>query len=172
MVRRAYRRGCNVPSVTAEHHYSIGLEWVGNRGSGTSDYRAYGREHIVSAEGKPPIDGSSDRVFHGNAERWNPEELLLAALTQCHMLSYLHVAASRGVVVTAYQDTATGTMVETSGGAGHFTSVTLHPIVTVDSEDAAEAAMACHHEASEKCFIAASVNFPVLHEPRVLVAVR
>ena len=157
--------------VNAEHHYAIGLQWQGNRGTGTSDYRAYGREHVVSAEGKPDIDGSSDRVFHGNAERWNPEELLLAALSQCHLLSYLHVAASRGVVVTAYQDNATGTMVQTAGGSGHFTSATLHPIVTVDSEDAIEAAMACHQEASEKCFIAASVNFPVLHEPRVRVAV-
>ena len=157
--------------VSPEHHYVIGLQWRGNRGTGTSDYRAYGREHVVSADGKPDIDGSSDRVFHGNADRWNPEELLIAALSQCHMLSYLHVAASHGVVVTAYQDNATGTMVQTAGGSGHFTSVTLHPVVTVESEDAMEAAMACHREASEKCFIAASVNFPVLHEPRVLVAV-
>ena len=156
--------------MTQEHHYTIGLEWLGNRGTGTSDYRSYGREHVVLADGKPAIEGSADRTFHGNAERWNPEELLLAALSQCHLLSYLHVAVSHGIVVTAYSDRATGIMVQTPDGGGHFVSATLHPVVTVDSADADELARACHREASEKCFIASSVNFPVSHEPRILVA--
>lgn len=150
-----------------EHHFAISTEWTGNRGTGTSDYRAYGREHVVTAEGKHPIEGSSDRVFRGNAERWNPEEMLIAALSQCHLLSYLHVAASHGVVVTAYTDAATGTMEQTSNGGGHFTSVTLRPTVTIAGGDAA-LALELHHEASEKCFIAASVNFPVGHEPKII----
>ncbi len=107
-------------------------------------------------------------TFHGDPERWNPEELLLAALSQCHLLSYLHVAASHGVIVTEYTDTATGTMRTTANGGGHFTSATLHPIVTIGDGDA-ELARALHAEASAKCFIAASVNFPVGHEPTIIV---
>jgi len=150
------------------HHYAMNLAWTGNRGTGTSSYRAYGRDHVISAEGKHDIAGSSDRVFHGDPERWNPEELLLAALSQCHMLSYLHVATLHGIVVEEYTDAATGTMEQTASGGGHFTSATLRPVVTISAGDPA-VALAIHHEASEKCFIAASVNFPVGHEPEVLV---
>lgn len=150
------------------HHYATNLEWTGNRGTGTSSYRAYARDHTISAEGKPHIAGSSDRVFHGDAARWNPEELLLAALSQCHMLSYLHVATLHGIVVEEYTDAATGTMEQTDNGGGRFTSVTLRPVVTISAGDPA-VALAIHQEASEKCFIAASVNFPVGHEPDVVV---
>jgi organic hydroperoxide reductase OsmC/OhrA len=94
--------------------------------------------------------------------------MLLAALSQCHLLSYLHVAATNGIVVTGYTDSATGTMEQTHDGGGHFTSATLRPLVTISAGDP-ELALALHHEASEKCFIAASVNFPVLHEPTVTV---
>lgn len=153
-----------------EHHYATTVEWQGNRGTGTSGYRDYGREVLVTAEGKHPIDGSADRTFHGNADRWNPEDLLVTALSQCHLLSYLHVAATRGVVVTAYSDTAEGTMEQTADGGGHFVSVTLHPVVTVAAASMVDAAMDAHRDASTKCFIANSVNFPVHHEPRVIVA--
>lgn len=153
-----------------EHHYAIDLEWTGNRGSGTSGYKDYGRDHLLRAEGKDAIEGSSDRAFHGDADRWNPEELLLAALSQCHMLSYLHVAAARGVVVTGYTDAAAGLMTQTFDGGGSFSSATLHPVVTVAEASMVAAAADAHAEASAKCFIAASVNFPVLHEPRTVVA--
>ena len=158
-----------------EHHYAVGLEWTGNRGTGTSGYRAYGRDHVLAASGKPDLPGSSDRVFHGDADRWNPEELLLAALSQCHLLSYLHVASSHGVVVTAYTDAAVGTMEQTADGGGRFTSVTLRPAVTVSlsgstAEVPVELAQELHEEAARKCFIAASVNFPVRHEPTVVPA--
>lgn len=151
-----------------EHHYALEIEWTGNRGEGTIDYKAYGRDHVVRAAGKPSIDGSSDRSFRGDAARWNPEELLLAALSQCHMLSYLHVAASNGIVVESYVDAATGTMEQTHDGGGHFTIATLRPVVTISAGDLA-LATELHHQASEKCFIAASVNFPVVHEPVVLL---
>jgi organic hydroperoxide reductase OsmC/OhrA len=149
-----------------EHHFAVDIEWLGNRGSGTSDYRSYGRELRVSSAGKPSIDGSSDRAFRGDADRWNAEELLVAALSECHLLSYLHVAAANGIVVTGYTDAATGTMEQTSDGGGHFTIVTLRPIVTISHGDPA-VALELHREANEKCFIAASVNFPVLHEPQI-----
>jgi len=153
-----------------QHHYAVSVEWTGNRGSGTSDYRAYGRDNTVRAEGKlHELAGSSDRTFHGDRERWNPEELLLAALSQCHMLSYLHVAASRGIVVTAYTDDAVGEMRQTPDGGGHFTEVTLRPVVTIAAGEEAEA-LEAHHEAAAKCFIAASVNFPVRHEPSIRLA--
>jgi organic hydroperoxide reductase OsmC/OhrA len=155
--------------VQLEHSYEVSVEWQGNRGTGTSDYRSYGREHVVRAEGKHPLEGSADPTFHGNADRWNPEELLLAALSQCHLLSYLHVAASHGVVVTAYTDSASGIMEQTHDGGGHFVSATLRPVVTIAGGDA-ELAERLHAEASSKCFIAASVNFPVRHEPTILTS--
>jgi organic hydroperoxide reductase OsmC/OhrA len=154
--------------MNLEHHYATSIEWVGDRGTGTSGYKAYGRETVITAVGKREIEGSSDRVFHGNAERWNPEELLLAALAECHLLSYLHVAASNGIVVTGYTDAATGTMVQTADGGGHFTTVTLRPRVTIARGDR-DLALALHEEAATKCFIAASMNFPVLHEPEIVV---
>jgi organic hydroperoxide reductase OsmC/OhrA len=155
--------------VDIQHTYAVSLRWQGNRGTGTSGYRSYGREHLVSAVGKADIAGSADRTFHGDTDRWNPEEMLLAALSQCHLLSYLHVAASHGVIVTSYTDAATGVMEQTANGGGHFISATLRPVVTIDGganpEAQRERAETLHAEAGEKCFIAASVNFPVLHEP-------
>jgi organic hydroperoxide reductase OsmC/OhrA len=151
-----------------EHHFAVAVEWTGNRGTGTNDYKSYGRENVLSSAGKPSIDGSSDRAFRGNPERWNPEELLIAALSECHLLSYLHVAATNGIVVVEYTDAAVGTMEQTSNGGGHMTTVTLRPRVVIASGDPALAAR-LHADASEKCFIAASVNFPVLHEPEIVV---
>ena len=115
--------------MLGEHHYAVELEWQGDRGEGTaSGYRAYGRQHVVRAAGKlHEIAGSSDRVFHGDRDRWNPEELLLAALSECHMLSYLHVATRHGVIVRGYADAATGTMIEDGRGGGAFSEATLRP---------------------------------------------
>jgi organic hydroperoxide reductase OsmC/OhrA len=153
-----------------EHHYSVNVSWTGNRGTGTSGYRDYGRDHTVHGEGKEAISGSADPAFRGDRGRWNPEELLLASLSQCHMLSYLHAATTAGVTVVAYEDDAVGTMQQTADGGGHFTSVTLRPRVTL--ADAAQRALAeeLHHEAARMCFIASSVNFPVAHEPSTLIA--
>ena len=152
-----------------DHTYAVRVQWQGNQGSGTSDHRSYSRDNLVISEGNPPIEGSSDRPFRGDPARWNPEELLLAALSQCHLLSYLHVAVNHGIVVESYEDDAVGAIVQTSGGGGHFTSVTLRPVVTISAGDP-DVALAIHKEASQKCFIAASVNFPVGHEPRIVVA--
>lgn len=152
------------------HAYTVGIEWLGNRGTGTSGYREYGRQLVVRAAGKEhDLAASADRTFHGDAERWNPEELLVAALAQCHMLSYLHMAVRAGVVVTAYTDEPVGTMVQ-EGLGGRFTEVVLRPVVTVAEASMADPARAAHAEAYEHCFIASSVNFPVRHEPTILVA--
>lgn len=151
------------------HRYAVTVDWQGNRGTGTSGYRAYGRQNLVSAAGKPPIEASADRTFHGNADRWNPEEMLLGALSQCHMLSYLHVAVRHGVTVLGYVDDAIGIMEETGGGGGRFTSATLRPRVTITDPAQKVLADSLHAEAAELCFIAASINFPVAHEPVTVV---
>lgn len=151
-----------------EHRYRLDVTWQGNRGTGTSGYREYGRQVLLRAEGKPELAGSADVPFRGDADRWNPEELLVAALSQCHLLSYLHMAARAGVVVTAYTDSPVGVMLQ-EGIGGHFTEVTLRPVVTVADPAHVELAASLHHEASAACFIAQSVNFPVRHEPSTVV---
>jgi len=147
------------------HNYNLTVKWTGNKGTGTSDYRAYDRDHIIQSDFKADINGSSDPVFRGNKTRYNPEELLVASLSCCHMLAYLHLCAVGGVVVTDYVDNATGKMIETPDGGGHFVEVTLRPVVTVKQSSMIEKANELHHKAGELCFIASSVNFPVNHEP-------
>lgn len=156
--------------VRRTHRYDLTMTWTGNRGTGTSGYRDYGRDHLIGADGRPAIEGSSDPVFRGDKTRWNPELELVAALSQCHMLSYLYVCAIAGIVVTGYDDAPYGVMAETEDGGGHFTEVVLRPRVTVQAPEMTEAASKLHEDASEKCFIASSVNFPVRHEPSVTVA--
>lgn len=149
------------------HEYRVIVTWTGNRGTGTSGYRDYARDHAISCDGKPDIPGSADPAFRGDAERWNPEDLLLASISACHKLWYLHVCAVNGVVVTAYEDHAAGTMVTDETGAGRFTDVVLRPRVTIAAGDA-ERAEQLHEDAHEKCFIANSVNFPVRCEPVII----
>jgi organic hydroperoxide reductase OsmC/OhrA len=150
--------------MKSQHEYAVSVVWEGDRGTGTSGYREYGRQLTVTAEGPAPILASADTPFRGDADRWNPEQLLLAALAQCHLLSYLHVAVKNGVVVTGYTDDAVGSMLQ-EGESGRFTSVTLRPRVTVAEESMVAVAQTLHAEASRLCFIANSVNFPVAHEP-------
>lgn len=149
-----------------EHDFTVSVEWIGNRGSGTSGARDYGREVAVTADGKPAIDGAAARVFHGDATRWNPEELLIAALGECHLLSYLYAAMRAGVVVTAYSDAPTGTLEVDGDGAGRFREVVLRPVVTIAHGDP-EIAAGLHAEAARLCFIRNSVSFPVRHEPTI-----
>ncbi|WP_380169582.1 OsmC family protein [Jannaschia sp. R86511] len=151
------------------HAYGLTAVWTGNTGTGTSGYRDYARSVDVTADGVPDLALSADRAFRGDRTRWNPELLLLAALSECHLLSYLHVCVEAGVVVTAYRDTASGTMVQDTAGGGRFTEALLRPRVTVTQPGMVEAATVAHAEASRRCFIAASVAFPVRHEPQVSV---
>lgn len=153
------------------HSYAAAVTWTGAGESGTSGYAAYGRDHEVAFEGKPVLLGSADPAFRGDPTRYNPEELLVGALAQCHMLWFLHLAADAGVVVTGYHDDASGTMRVRSGGAGKFTEVVLRPRVTVRGE-ADEALLATLHErAGEHCFIKQSINFPVRCEPTAVTRV-
>ncbi len=147
------------------HGYSVRVGWTGNQGSGTSSYRAYSRAHEIDAPGKPTIAGSSDPNFRGDKARWNPEELLVASLSACHQLWYLHLCADAGIVVLAYHDDAVGVMAEQPDGTGQFESVTLRPHATLAPGADQATARRLHVEAARMCFIARSVSFRVEHEP-------
>ena len=152
------------------HRYATKTIWTGNHGTGTSDYKAYERSHIIRISGKPDIAGSSDPSFRGDKTKHTPEDLFVSTLSTCHMLWYLHLCAVNGILVTAYEDEATGVMEEQSDGGGHFTSVTLQPIVTIATPDLVDKALQLHEDAHKLCFIARSVNFAVKHEPQCRVA--
>ncbi|WP_308159236.1 OsmC family protein [Curtobacterium sp. ISL-83] len=152
-----------------DHSYEVSVHWTGDRGTGTSGYRDYGRDHVVHAAGKTDIPGSADPTFRGDRDRWNPEELVVAALAQCHMLSYLHVAVQQGFTVVDYQDRATASLDLHRDGSGELTVATLHPVVTILEADRVADAEAAHGEANRLCFIARSVAFPVHHEATIRV---
>jgi len=155
--------------MNGEHNYQLTVRWTGNKGAGTTSYRSYERSHSIEIDHKPEILGSADPTFHGDKTRHNPEELLLAALSACHMMSYLHVCVKAGIIVTDYVDHATGIMVETSNGAGQFKEVTLNPVVTVSDSALIGKANELHAQANKLCFIANSVNFPVKHQAKCMV---
>jgi organic hydroperoxide reductase OsmC/OhrA len=145
--------------------YPVDVQWTGNQGLGTSHYKGYERSHTITAGQKPVIYGSSDPGYRGDSSRYNPEELLVASLSSCHMLWYLHLCAEAGVVVVEYVDHAVGTLMETSDGSGYFKQVVLNPEVTVSQASMVRKAMDLHQAAHKLCFIANSVNFEVLHLP-------
>ena len=153
-----------------DHAYTATVTWTGNRGEGTRRYRGYSREYDIACPGKPVLRGSADPAYMGDAARHNPEDLLVAALSACHMLWYLHLCASAGVVVTAYEDRTEGRMRTYADGAGEFTGVTLRPRVTIAGDSDPAAAARLHEKANAMCFIARSVNFPVGHAPEIVRA--
>ena len=146
------------------HTYNIAIEWTGNRGRGTSEYRGYDRDHKISAENKIIIEASSDPSFLGDRKKYNPEELFVASLSSCHMLWYLHICSDNGIVVVEYTDQAIGTMQE-GKASGRFIEVVLQPLVKITDRNFIEKANQLHEEAHRNCFIANSCNFPVGHKP-------
>ncbi|MGA3133954.1 MAG: OsmC family protein [Terracidiphilus sp.] len=151
-----------------DHSYAVRILWTGNTGEGTKNYRSYARDYLIQTEGKAAVEGSSDPAFRGDARRYNPEELLVASLSSCHMLSYLHLCAMNGVVVASYEDAASGKMQETNSGGGFFAKVELNPKVTIASSSDQAKAEGLHEEAHKNCFIANSVNFPVQITPCIV----
>ena len=150
-----------------QHTYEVKVDWTGNDGEGTKSYRSYRRDHTISANGKPPIPASSDPAFRGDPSRYNPEDLLVASLSSCHMLWYLHLCAVNHVTVLAYEDAPSGVMNENDDGSGEFVRVTLRPKVKIAPGDDQARAVALHHEAHALCFVARSVNFPVEVAPEI-----
>ena len=150
-----------------QHQYSLTVKWTGNKGNGTATYTGYDRSHTVSIGNKPDLLCSSDAAFRGDKTKYTPEDLLVASISSCHMLWYLHLCSEAGVVVTDYIDNAKGTMVVTDDGGGYFTEVTLYPEVTITDRSMEEMANELHKRANQLCFIANSVNFPIHHKPAV-----
>ena len=153
--------------MAKSHSYAATIEWTGNQGDGTADYKSYGRDHTITSGDKPPLMGSADAAFRGDAARYNPEDLMVAAVSSCHMLWYLHLCATNGIVLTSYRDEAEGTMEMNPDGSGQFSSITLHPEVTITDATLADKARALHEDAHKMCFIARSVNFPVHHDAEI-----
>src|SRR5712671_3063322 len=155
--------------MSREHQYQVSTKWTGNLGPGTSQYKAYSRNHEISGPKKQaPILGSSDPLFRGDATRYNPEELLVGALSACHMLWVLHLCADVGIAITGYSDEALGFMTENEDGSAQFTGVTLRPVMTITDVARAAEARVLHDRAHAVCALARSVNFPVQHEAVVV----
>src|ERR1700693_3727312 len=156
-------------SATREHTYQTRVAWSGGALGPTKSYAGYSREHTIEAAGEPVLTGSADPAFRGDAAHYNPEELLLAALSACHLLTYLALCAREGIAVVSYVDEASGRMSET-GGAGSFVGAVLRPQVEIDDERI-ERAIVLHDVASAECFVAKAVNFQVEHGASVRRAV-
>lgn len=148
-----------------EHKYSLSVKWTGNKGSGTSGYRDYERSHIISAENKEDIICSSDPAFRGDITKYSPEELLLGAVSGCHMLWYLHLCADSGIVVVEYVDNPVGILTESDDGSGCFSEITLNPVISITNKSVINRANELHKRANELCFIANSCNFIINHKP-------
>jgi organic hydroperoxide reductase OsmC/OhrA len=153
-----------------QHNYKITTEWTGNKGDGNKNVRTYDRSHTVSIQGKPELFLTTDNAAVGDKSKLNPEDLLVSAISSCHMLSYLYACAMEGIVITSYIDHATGIMIENSSGGGNFKEVTLNPICYVADESMVAKAIELHHKAHEICYIANSVNFEVMCNPTCKVA--
>ncbi len=152
------------------HEYNVTIDWTGAGQTGTTDFRQYTRDYDVVIEGKPVLAGSSDPNYKGDASRHNPEDLLVAAVSACHMLWYLHLCATAGVVVTAYTDHALGRLATHKDGSGEFERITLRPRVTITAGSDADKARALHEKAGGLCFIARSLTCPIDHEPEIVAA--
>ncbi len=156
------------PGSTA-HRFDCRLVWTGAQKGGTTRYEAYSREARIEIDGKPPLPVSAAPAFLGDPALHNPEDLLVAALSACHFLSYAALCARSGIEVVAYEDRAEGTM-DKRDGKMRFTEVVLRPRVTIAVGSDVEKARALHERAHAICFIASSVNFDVRHEPVIILA--
>lgn len=145
----------------SDHSYTSRVIWTGNSGQGTAHYHAYARTWDVAVPGKAPIHCSNDPLLGGDPGKMNPEDLLLSALSACHMLWYLHYASEVGITVVSYEDTPIGVGEVGKGGAGRFVSAELNPVIVVKPGADLAKAEAIHHRIHEVCFVARSVNFPI-----------
>ncbi len=156
--------------MNKSHRYAMRLVWTGNRGEGTATYRSYDRSYTISVNNKADFYGTADPIFRGDPTKYNPEELLVMALSSCHLLSYLHVCAVNGIVLTDYTDDAKGTMEEDEVKGGYFKEVTLNITMKIMDITKKELAEELHHQANKLCFIANSVNFQVGHHITILAS--
>ena len=151
------------------HEFPARIIWTGNRGQGTSSYTAYDRTWDMAAKGKAVLACSNDPALGGDSEKYNPEDLLITALSSCHMLWYLHLCSQAGVTVMAYEDNPLGIGENDPSGAGRFVEAVLRPRITITSDSDPEKAVSLHDEIHRYCFIARSISFPVRYEPEIVV---
>ena len=156
--------------MNTQHNYKLGVKWTGNQGTETFNHKDFERSYTIQIENKADIFGSSDPEFRGDKTKHNPEELLLASVSSCHMLWYLYLCYEAQIMVTNYVDNATAILEETENGNGKFSSITLNPIITVTEESMVEQATELHKKANEFCFVANSLNLKVDHQPVINVA--
>ncbi len=172
---RTFKQVDRFPALTLEGRlagrsmgFPVRLRWTGDAGVGTKDYRSYGRGYTIEVDGKPELPGSSSPAFRGDPSRHDPEDLLVASLSACHMLWYLHLCAERGIVVREYEDAAAGTLALDERTDGRFVEVRLNPRVGIERGDP-DLARSLHDVAHARCYIARSVNFPVHVSPTISV---
>jgi organic hydroperoxide reductase OsmC/OhrA len=151
-----------------EFRYQVGVTWMGNDGSGTSS-KSFSRDLEIAAAGKPTIVGAAPSDFGGHDRSWSPEELLVGAVSQCHMLTYLFLCARNGIVVESYEDDATGTLVVEGAAGGHFREIALRPHVTISSGEL-DLAEKLHDDASAGCFIGRSVRAEITVQSTITMA--
>jgi len=151
------------------HEYTARVLWTGNRGQGTAGYRAYDRTWNVETPGKPVIKCSNDPLLGGDSGLHNPEDMLISALSACHMLWYLHLASDAGIKVMAYLDDPEAVGETDANGASRFLRATLRPRIEVPEGTDLAQADALHEEVHKYCFIARSVAFPVTYKARYRV---
>ena len=156
--------------MATEHDYTTQVVWTGNTGEGTKSYKGYDRTWDIEVPGKPIINCSNDPLLGGDPTLMNPEDLLISSLLACHMLWYLHLASSEGIVVESYKDVPVATGETLPNGSGKFLRAVLRPSITIKKGGDVERAKAIHDEIHQYCFIARSVNFPVTYEPNIQTA--
>ncbi|MEX2347287.1 MAG: OsmC family protein [Balneolaceae bacterium] len=150
-----------------QHIYHVQTRWTGNLGEGTSAYRSYSRNYNIHVKGKPVLEGTSDPAFLGDPEKYNPEEMFIAAISACHMLWYLHLCTDNSITVISYEGTAEGVMELEKDGSGRFISAVLKPRIVIKEKDKMSTAESLHVDANRLCFIANSCNFKISHEPEI-----
>jgi organic hydroperoxide reductase OsmC/OhrA len=155
--------------MAKRHQFRTTLAWDAATGGSNTSYTSYSRNHVLSFPGKPDLAASSHPAFRGDPARHDPEDLLVASLSSCHFLWYIHLCAQAGILIERYSDEAEGTMIEDAKTGGRFERVVLRPRVRISKGDPAKAAE-LHHEAHRLCFVANSVNFPVDCEPVIELA--
>lgn len=145
------------------HRFPLSLRW-----RGPSDGDAYARGALAEAPGKAPLDLSAGPAFQGDGRLWNPEDLLGASLSACHLLSFLSLCERAGLVLRGYEDRA-----EVVLGAvrkvPQVTEIHLRPRVRIARAGDAEAAAELCRRAARLCFVGNALRARVTVEPEVIV---
>lgn len=147
-----------------EHTYTTRIVWTGDRGEGTTHYHSYDRTWNIAIPGKPVIECSNDPLLGGDPSRPNPEDLLISALSACHMLWYLHLASQAEMIVRGYTDQPVAIGETEPDGAGRFLKATLRPHIIVAPGTNLKTADELHPQIHQFCYIARSVCFPIEYQ--------